>query len=252
MDPKMLTILQCPVCFHYPLGNIFICSRGHSICCDCKSKLSECPTCKASIGNTRNYVLEELMQSCKFPCEFSENGCQQQVKPHELEEHKRFCEYRKYKCPFCSNWEGYVSYLKQHLCQNHKEYELKGYNRRYDTLFQQTRGRINLKFICHNSQLFYFYRHLIDTRIIHFVQYIGNSNTATTYSYKIEASCTPSNRRINWTEICANDLQTPEEIIQSGRYISIPADYRTECKTVLLELSPFIASQDAHYFRTYN
>lgn len=247
MDSKMLNILRCPVCTQHLVGKIFICIGGHSICCDCKKKLSECPTCAAKVGETRNYLLEEFMQSMKFPCEFAENGCQELVKSDELEKHRGICEYRKYKCPYCANWEGYVSYLRDHLRQTHSISEIRNICNNYGTYRSDIFivGVMNYSteksmFLCYDGNLFYVFQYLVGRRIIYFVQHIGSTNKTIRYSYSIEAYCKSGVRRISSTEVCANDLQTVDEIIESGRYIAIPEDYTSDCDKISLQLSQYV------------
>lgn len=66
-------LFECPVCFHYMLNEIHICSAGHSICQKCMKQLDKCPTCKSPFSG-RNYSMESLIRSVKVPRESSDIG----------------------------------------------------------------------------------------------------------------------------------------------------------------------------------
>ncbi|XP_072936067.1 uncharacterized protein [Epargyreus clarus] len=54
-------LLQCPVCYEIPTGQIFQCNEGHHVCGRCKVRLDVCPVCRALFFGTRNYAMEELI-----------------------------------------------------------------------------------------------------------------------------------------------------------------------------------------------
>ncbi|XP_041974465.1 uncharacterized protein LOC121729866 [Aricia agestis] len=54
-------LLQCPVCYEIPTGQIFQCNEGHHVCGRCKMRLDVCPVCRALFFGTRNYAMEELI-----------------------------------------------------------------------------------------------------------------------------------------------------------------------------------------------
>ncbi|CAH2100515.1 unnamed protein product [Euphydryas editha] len=65
MKPESLLnlddLLQCPVCYEIPSGQIFQCNEGHHVCGRCKMRLDVCPVCRALFFGTRNYAMEELI-----------------------------------------------------------------------------------------------------------------------------------------------------------------------------------------------
>ncbi|CAH2068573.1 unnamed protein product, partial [Iphiclides podalirius] len=65
MQPEPLLnlddLLQCPVCYEIPTGQIFQCNEGHHVCGRCKIRLDVCPVCRALFFGTRNYAMEELI-----------------------------------------------------------------------------------------------------------------------------------------------------------------------------------------------
>ena len=60
--------LECPVCIEVASVPIFMCQELHLICCQCRSKVEECPVCRVSFsGKLRRHrfaeqVAEELIK----------------------------------------------------------------------------------------------------------------------------------------------------------------------------------------------
>ncbi|XP_052753930.1 uncharacterized protein LOC113522990 [Galleria mellonella] len=63
--PDLDDLLQCPVCYEIPSGQIFQCNEGHHVCGRCKVRLDMCPVCRALFFGTRNYAMEELIANVR-------------------------------------------------------------------------------------------------------------------------------------------------------------------------------------------
>ncbi|XP_075985491.1 uncharacterized protein LOC142982719 [Anticarsia gemmatalis] len=63
--PDLDDLLQCPVCYEIPSGQIFQCNEGHHVCGRCKMRLDLCPVCRALFFGTRNYAMEELIANVR-------------------------------------------------------------------------------------------------------------------------------------------------------------------------------------------
>ncbi|XP_037963899.2 E3 ubiquitin-protein ligase siah-1 [Plutella xylostella] len=63
--PDLDDLLQCPVCYEIPAGQIFQCNEGHHVCGRCKVRLDQCPVCRALFFGTRNYAMEELIANVR-------------------------------------------------------------------------------------------------------------------------------------------------------------------------------------------
>ncbi|XP_028165759.1 uncharacterized protein LOC114356665 [Ostrinia furnacalis] len=63
--PDLDDLLQCPVCYEIPTGQIFQCNEGHHVCGRCKMRLDMCPVCRALFFGTRNYAMEELIANVR-------------------------------------------------------------------------------------------------------------------------------------------------------------------------------------------
>ncbi|KAG5900069.1 hypothetical protein JTB14_016042 [Gonioctena quinquepunctata] len=76
-NDNLIQHLECPICNTYMYKPIFVCETGHTICHVCKPQLgmSICPSCKRSMGDSRNYILEEMADSAEIPCRFHNGGC---------------------------------------------------------------------------------------------------------------------------------------------------------------------------------
>ncbi|KAJ8909958.1 hypothetical protein NQ315_014910 [Exocentrus adspersus] len=86
---KLVKNFECPICKDYMCAPVFNCELGHSVCKTCKSKMTTCPFCKAFIGNSRNFVLEDILETLQVACQNEDKGCEftgsvQDVRFHEL------------------------------------------------------------------------------------------------------------------------------------------------------------------------
>lgn len=80
---------ECPICKEYMYPPVFNCDLGHTVCKSCKSKMTLCPFCKAFIGNSRNFALEDILVTLRVACQNEDKGCKfkggvQDVQLHEL------------------------------------------------------------------------------------------------------------------------------------------------------------------------
>ncbi|XP_008556868.1 uncharacterized protein LOC103577825 isoform X1 [Microplitis demolitor] len=54
-------LIECPICYEVPSGNIHQCTQGHDLCHLCVKKVGVCPICSATFNGTRNRSLEKLI-----------------------------------------------------------------------------------------------------------------------------------------------------------------------------------------------
>lgn len=123
IDENLLSYLECPVCNMYMLPPIHQCLTGHNLCCKCRPKLAQCPTCRGRIENTRNYALEAVSAKTKYPCMNRIYGCNIILPGSYIEKHENECKMRTYGCIVQSSsctWQGKHSDLLAHLTSVHK------------------------------------------------------------------------------------------------------------------------------------
>ncbi|CAG9824089.1 unnamed protein product [Phaedon cochleariae] len=92
---KLKKQLQCPICMEYMIGKIYNCEKGHVLCDTCKLQLTECPSCRASLGESRSFPLESLADEVVLACVFSINGCKFTGKLKLLSPHEKECVHKQ-------------------------------------------------------------------------------------------------------------------------------------------------------------
>lgn len=132
VDWEALRHLECPVCLGYFLGRIYQCSKGHSICDNCKNKMQVCPVCRGTIQETRNFVLEKYIAEHKdmmYPCKYYKAGCSLLKKPSEIQNHEKSCDYGPLDCPVSKEANCLQKFTKveimDHVDNNHDTFVLK-------------------------------------------------------------------------------------------------------------------------------
>eukprot|EP00747_Dinoflagellata_sp_TGD_P178789 gnl/TRDRNA2_/TRDRNA2_28406_c0_seq1.p1 gnl/TRDRNA2_/TRDRNA2_28406_c0~~gnl/TRDRNA2_/TRDRNA2_28406_c0_seq1.p1 ORF type:complete len:290 (-),score=34.93 gnl/TRDRNA2_/TRDRNA2_28406_c0_seq1:271-1140(-) len=93
--------LQCPICMELMIGNILMCTLGHSTCENCHTSLPVpklCSECRTGFATppTRNFALEHIMAKTILPC--SNAGCSYTAKASDLGVHKLKCPFRALTC----------------------------------------------------------------------------------------------------------------------------------------------------------
>ncbi|CAG9770609.1 unnamed protein product [Ceutorhynchus assimilis] len=118
-DEDMLSELECPVCNEFMVPPIFICSIGHSICDKCHSLVAECPNCRTTLGQSRNFTLERLTLKVKYPCKNREIGCGFVTTSDKIKQHQSVCELSENHCILKCGWRGLSPGLYNHFLANH-------------------------------------------------------------------------------------------------------------------------------------
>ena len=92
--------LECVVCLDTPgLDPIYQCEQGHLLCKSCHGKLTDCPICKAKLGNTRCLAAEKILAKYPRRCEFQAHGCSIKLPKTAIEDHQMVCIYKPLRCP---------------------------------------------------------------------------------------------------------------------------------------------------------
>lgn len=88
--------ISCPICFEIPIGQVFQCKNGHTICEACCATLRQCPECRVSYGDgkIRNRALEALLNKLSLDCPYKSYGCKEKVTRGNIENHSMNCAFR--------------------------------------------------------------------------------------------------------------------------------------------------------------
>lgn len=118
---------ECPFCSEYMLPPFLQCSTGHLVCSDCRPKLDQCPTCGASLNQSKNLALGRLASNTSFQCKHG--GCQITMRLTDMKSHEEMCEHRPYSCHLAGivtsagtkcKWLGPIEEVVPHLLDQHK------------------------------------------------------------------------------------------------------------------------------------
>lgn len=95
LTETFMKILECPICYEVPLTTpILVCQSGHSICSDCRKRVSQCGLCAKKFTHTRNYVAEALIENSYFKCKYEKQGCIEVQTGFLMYEHQQNCYFR--------------------------------------------------------------------------------------------------------------------------------------------------------------
>lgn len=91
--------LNCPVCLEIPKKEIYLCSKGHSICGSCIETVKRCPACRTKLSGSltnrsRNFMAEALLDKMKFECPWKDFGCEDLISRDQFCNHEETCKFR--------------------------------------------------------------------------------------------------------------------------------------------------------------
>ncbi|KAG4078623.1 hypothetical protein HA402_015213 [Bradysia odoriphaga] len=121
---KISGVLSCPICEEIMIPPIHQCASGHSICKECRFKLTHCGLCRGVFTDARNYGLETLVGAVKFKCPNSGLGCNETASYDDMKKHENaVCRFRPIVCHLCQqdhdgklgklSIEGYLIHLQE-------------------------------------------------------------------------------------------------------------------------------------------
>ncbi|KAF5296141.1 hypothetical protein FQR65_LT10311 [Abscondita terminalis] len=187
---SFLDELECPVCNNYMMPPIFVCPTGHSICNSCKIKIQNCPLCRSVLQSTRNFTLEKLASTVKYPCKYQDLGCMMTLNHEQVGNHHAICSYGKRRCPMkffaLCDVNNTFSDLIGHLNEKHTHYIVK-------TNFMYSReivGNVTTSYwitIFENEIFVICCEHSKTTGPIKFnVLHVGMKNPKSTYKFELK------------------------------------------------------------------
>lgn len=117
---RLLSVMECPVCFEYVSPPILQCHEGHLICSGCRDRLDLCPKCRQPFADIRARALEQISELVLYPCH--NNGCTAQLPLAERRTHELICQYRTYCCILDNcPWSGVKIDIARHMAQSHPD-----------------------------------------------------------------------------------------------------------------------------------
>lgn len=209
--------MECPVCYDHFTIPVYQCANGHSFCAKCYPRLIRCATCNGHVNGTRNYALEDILETLKFPCENSDAGCKVVLSPSELREHAPTCSYRKYQCDVCGLFGYRKNELRDHVKYNHSH----GYNENnFVHLTDSPEAEVTGCYIWTYDELFLVQR-LIRNDIAYVMAYnLGTTEHASNYSCEIKLLVAPD-KEIKFQLPCCKDTCTIDDIINGGLSLAV-------------------------------
>ena len=99
---KIKPHLECPVCLNIPRElPLPSCPSGHIVCRPCKTRLTDCPTCRQPMPeNMTNSIVGALIEQVEHRCKFHDQGCEVKMMLKDLLVHEKWCLDRTLQCPF--------------------------------------------------------------------------------------------------------------------------------------------------------
>lgn len=222
--------LECSVCLDFFKKPIRQCVVGHSFCGKCLDPLNVkiCPECRSQVTETRNYKLEELLDTIPLPCINKKAGCPFLLDKEEMVDHVFECKYRNLKCEgkkFCDwkcNWDGHD--ILQHFKDKHNNNANMEYNTSATIPFNGTNKFTDIHIISAHYQLFW-YKHKVDVekKIAYWAfQLIGPRKNASYYFYEFEIySEEDPIKKFKVTEYCTSDVEDIESVFNSEKCAAI-------------------------------
>ncbi|CAL8110431.1 unnamed protein product [Orchesella dallaii] len=206
------SILECPVCFSVPNMEIFNCEKGHSICGQCRKKLTTCVLCAGQYTQSRNFMMESMISylaknnileldagRMHVECIYKDDGCSKLLLPSEIEVHELDCECRPVQCIVESSSQCKpkpslkISKYFQHLKDHHHirgSSEASGMFTKIDRLF--TEWNINVTwppyYLQYDGKTFLRCAAIKNRNVSIWVQLIGQDGEADNYQAVVSLS----------------------------------------------------------------
>lgn len=98
---KLEESLECPVCYKIPRDlPIPCCVAGHIVCQPCRSRVTDCPTCRGRLESNTSSLAASQIMLVNHKCKFSFFGCDVKMKLDGIVVHEKSCPERTVICPY--------------------------------------------------------------------------------------------------------------------------------------------------------
>ena len=226
LDYDLLKKLQCPVCLQYMLSHITLCKNGHNICTNCRSTVSECPSCEGRFLQVRNLALEDIAQKAMYPCKNRQGGCNEVLSFDDKVAHELKCLYEKRVCPFTKLsgescvWTGALSQVVDrvrcdHGCQTQNSLGI--FVLKLETLCA---SKLYTQAVFAFGELFFIFWEIKECLIQFAVFHAGPKTDTEQFTYKVTVK--RDNEKISMRAICHSYLQETSTVLQPGECVVLP------------------------------
>ncbi|KDR15644.1 uncharacterized protein LOC110833383 [Zootermopsis nevadensis] len=208
LDQGLLQELECPVCMETMKPPITMCENGHSICANCKPKLTYCPSCTKPFLHVRNLALESLSRQVT-----DQMGEQQPTRfPQSVE--CPFTRISKGTCP----WRGPLVGMKDHVKVYHNNLnDMHESNGAFNVVLTGlSPGQHYRKIVFISDELYYIYWRIKDDCFYCAVLHVGEDKICSKYKYKFTLTTESDDKKISMSFPTRCILEDLEEILLSG------------------------------------
>lgn len=231
IEEDILSDLECPICFEFMVPPIFQCETGHSVCGICKDNIKECPSCKQTIRQTRNFHLERITNRIKYYCKYRDYGCQFITSAAHIKHHETECKYGPYKCPLHDytecNWKGRLADVMRHVHHSHDDnvLELDTVTVPYETESDFENADEDCFIVQAAGELFKLLYKYEDHHFYWTVQLVGPAGDAEKFFYMLDVvDGTNLRQRFFLKRYCAPLTLNADAYQDKQKYVKIPLD----------------------------
>ena len=102
LEARITAQLECPVCYNIPRElPLPCCMSGHIVCRSCKTRVTDCPTCRQPMPpNMTNSLVGALIEQVQHKCKYNDQGCDVKMMLNDLQAHERVCPERTINCAY--------------------------------------------------------------------------------------------------------------------------------------------------------
>jgi E3 ubiquitin-protein ligase SIAH1 len=234
LDWDLLKELECPICLEYMVSTISMCENGHNMCTCCRSKVSNCPSCKGEFIKGRNITLEKVAAIAVYPCKNREAGCKKALKKDNITYHILACGYQSRECPFrklsdmnCT-WTGALTLIQSHVKTDHGDQTAEHSGAFEVKLENFNTARRFCKAIFTLGKLFYLAWETTNHTFYFAVFCVGHKDEADQFTYDFIIG--KQRDRISITGTCHSYLEAKSDVLRPGQCVTL--HYRTVQKYV--------------------
>jgi hypothetical protein len=225
LDWELLKELECPICLEYMVSAINMCGNGHNMCNSCRSKVSNCPSCKEEFIKGRNIALEKVAAIAMYPCKYREGGCKKALKKDNISYHNLACFYQSRECPFrklsdvnCP-WTGALTLIDSHVKSNHAD-QTAEHSGAFEVKLQNfNKARRFCKAIFTLGKLFYLVWETTQQTFYFTVFCIGHKDEADRFIYDFVIG--KQRESISITGTCRSYLEGKSDVLNSGECVTL-------------------------------